>query len=237
MYLVAIFASEMGKAVSKETKVDLLVTPTVTLLAGVGIAWLIAAPVGNAANSLGRLIMWATELHPLMMGILVAVLVGMALTLPISSAAICAGLGLTGLAGGAALAGCCAQMVGFAVMSFRENRWGGLVSQGLGTSMLQMGNILKNPRVWLPPIITSMITGPVATCIFHLEMNGAAVNSGMGTCGLCGPIGVWTGWTEPTAFDWAGLLLVSLLLPAVICPLIALIFRKTGWIRPDDLKI
>ena len=237
VYLVAIFASEMGKAVSKETKVDLLVTPTVTLLAGVGIAWLIAAPVGNAANSLGRLIMWATELHPLMMGILVAVLVGMALTLPISSAAICAGLGLTGLAGGAALAGCCAQMVGFAVMSFRENRWGGLVSQGLGTSMLQMGNILKNPRVWLPPIITSMITGPVATCIFHLEMNGAAVNSGMGTCGLCGPIGVWTGWTEPTAFDWAGLLLVSFVLPAVICPLIALIFRKTGWLRPDDLKI
>ena len=237
VYLVAIFASEMGKAVSKETKVDLLVTPTVTLLAGVGIAWLIAAPVGNAANSLGRLIMWATELHPLMMGILVAVLVGMALTLPISSAAICAGLGLTGLAGGAALAGCCAQMVGFAVMSFRENKWGGLVSQGLGTSMLQMGNILKNPRVWLPPIITSMITGPVATCIFHLEMNGAAVNSGMGTCGLCGPIGVWTGWTKPTAFDWAGLLLVSFVLPAVMCPLIALIFRKTGWIRPDDLKI
>ena len=237
VYLVAIFASEMGKAVSKETKVDLLVTPTVTLLAGVGIAWLIAAPVGNAANSLGRLIMWATELHPLMMGILVAVLVGMALTLSISSAAICAGLGLTGLAGGAALAGCCAQMVGFAVMSFRENRWGGLVSQGLGTSMLQMGNILKNPRVWLPPIITSMITGPVATCIFHLEMNGAAVNSGMGTCGLCGPIGVWTGWTEPTAFDWAGLLLVSFVLPAVICPLIALAFRKIGWIRPDDLKI
>ena len=134
--------------------------------------------------------MWATELHPLTMGILVAVIVGMALTLPISSAAICAGLGLTGLAGGAALAGCCAQMVGFAVMSFRENRWGGLVSQGLGTSMLQMGNILKNPRVWIPPILTSMITGPVATCIFRLEMNGAAVNSGMGTCGLCGPIGV-----------------------------------------------
>ena len=135
------------------------------------------------------------------------------------------------------MAGCCAQMVGFAVMSFRENRWGGLVSQGLGTSMLQMGNILKNPRVWLPPIITSMITGPVATCIFHLEMNGAAVNSGMGTCGLCGPIGVWTGWTEPTAFDWTGLLLVSIVLPAVICPLIALAFRKIGWIRPDDLKI
>ena len=181
--------------------------------------------------------MWATELHPLTMGILVAVLVGMALTLPISSAAICAGLGLTGLAGGAALAGCCAQMVGFAVMSFRENRWGGLVSQGLGTSMLQMGNILKDPRCWIPPILTSMITGPVATCIFRLEMNGAAVNSGMGTCGLCGPIGVWTGWTDPGAFDWTGLLLVSFVLPAVICLLIALVFRKMDRIRPGDLSI
>lgn len=111
------------------------------------------------------------------------------------------------------------------------------VSQGLGTSMLQMGNILKNPRVWIPPILTSMITGPVATCIFRLEMNGAAVNSGMGTCGLCGPIGVWTGWTDPGAFDWTGLLLVSFVLPAVICLLIALAFRKMGWIRPGDLSI
>ena len=122
-------------------------------------------------------------------------------------------------------------------MSFRENRWGGLVSQGLGTSMLQMGNILKNPLVWLPPIITSIITGPIATCFFHLEMNGAAVNSGMGTCGLCGPIGVWTGWTDPTAFDWCGLALVSIVLPALICPLIGLLFRKAGWIRPGDLTI
>ena len=161
----------------------------------------------------------------------------MALTLPISSAAICAGLGLTGLAGGAALAGCCAQMVGFAVTSFPENRWGGLVSQGLGTSMLQMGNILKNPRIWIPPILTSMITGPVATCLFHLEMNGAAVNSGMGTCGLCGPIGVWTGWSDPTAFDWLGLALVSIVLPAIICPLICQFFRRLGWIRPGDLKL
>lgn len=237
VYLVAIIATEAGKLVSKETKIDLLVTPTVTLLVGVGCAWLIAAPVGNAANSLGRLIMWATELQPFIMGILVSVLVGMALTLPISSAAICAGLGLTGLAGGAALAGCCAQMVGFAVMSFRENRWGGLVSQGLGTSMLQMGNILKNPLIWIPPIITSAITGPIATCIFHLEMNGAAVNSGMGTCGLCGPIGVWTGWTSPGWFDWTGLALISIVLPAIICPAICLAFRKTGLIKEGDLKI
>ena len=246
VYLVAIFASEMGKAVSKETKVDLLVTPTVTLLAGVGIAWLIAAPVGNAANSLGRLIMWATELHPLMMGILVAVLVGMALTLPISSAAICAGLGLTGLAGGAALAGCCAQMVGFAVMSFRENRWGGLVAQGVGTSMLQMPNIVKNPRIWIPPTLVSAITGPLATCLFQMEMNGTAVSAGMGTCGFVGQIGVYSGWVSDiangtkaaiTAMDWTGLILICFVLPAVLTPLFGMLLRKIGWIKEGDLKL
>ena len=237
VYLVSILATECGKLVSKETKIDLLVTPTVTLLAGLGLASVVAAPVGSAADWVGKTIMWATVQQPFVMGIVVSVVVGMALTLPISSAAICAGLGLTGLAGGAALAGCCAQMVGFAVMSFPENRWGGLVSQGLGTSMLQMGNILKNPRIWIPPILTSMITGPVATCLFHLEMNGAAVNSGMGTCGLCGPIGVWTGWSDPTAFDWLGLALVSIVLPAIICPLICQFFRRLGWIRPGDLKL
>lgn len=237
VYVVSILASEIGKMVSKETKVDILVTPSVTLLAGIGIAALVASPIGQAASWLGGLIMWSTELHPFLMGILVAVLVGMALTLPISSAAICAGLGLTGLAGGAAVAGCCAQMVGFAVMSFRENRWGGLVSQGIGTSMLQMGNILRNPRIWIAPTLTSAITGPIATCIFHLEMNGAAVNSGMGTCGLCGPIGVWTGWTNPSAFDWIGLGLISIVLPAIICWGLGLAERKLGWIGPDDLKI
>lgn len=251
VYVVAILAAECGKLVSKETRIDILVTPSVTLLAGVLMAALIAAPIGSAATWLGGVIMWATQLQPFLMGILVSVLVGMALTLPISSAAICAGLGLTGLAGGAALAGCCAQMVGFATMSFRENRWGGLISQGVGTSMLQMGNIIRNPRIWIPPILTSAVTGPLATCLFHLEMNGAAVNSGMGTCGLCGPIGVWTGWVEPSAAalaagaqaiipgagDWAGLLLVSIVLPAVLCPLFALPLRKIGWIRSGDLKI
>ncbi|MCD7858182.1 MAG: PTS sugar transporter subunit IIC, partial [Clostridiales bacterium] len=141
--IVAIVATEFGKAVSKETKIDILVTPCVTILVGVGLAALIAAPIGKAASALGQVIMWATDLQPFLMGIVVSVLVGMALTLPISSAAICSVLGLTGLAGGAAVAGCCAQMVGFAVMSFRENRWGGLVSQGIGTSMLQMPNIIK----------------------------------------------------------------------------------------------
>jgi uncharacterized membrane protein len=181
----------------------------------------------------------------------VSVLVGIALTLPISSAAICSVLGLTGLAGGAAVAGCCAQMVGFAVMSFKENRWGGLVSQGIGTSMLQMPNIVRNPRIWIAPIVTSAITGPIATCIFKLEMNGAAINSGMGTCGLCGQLGVWTGWLSPSAdaikngavaitpttFDWLGLILISFVLPAVICPLINQLCRKAGWVKDGDLTL
>ena len=191
--VIAIIASECGKAVSKETKIDILVTPAVTIFVGVALSTLIAPAIGAAANWLGTIIMHATELQPFFMGIAVSVLVGIALTLPISSAAICAALGLTGLAGGAAVAGCCAQMIGFAVISFKENRWGGLVSQGIGTSMLQMGNIVRNPRVWIAPILASAITGPLATCVFHLEMNGEPVSSGMGTCGLVGQIGVYTG--------------------------------------------
>lgn len=249
--VTAIVAAEFGKAVSKETKVDIIVTPIVTILVGVGLAMLVAAPIGKAASAVGQIIMWATQQRPFIMGIIVSVVIGIALTLPISSAAICAALSLTGLAGGAALAGCCANMVGFAVMSFKENGWGGLVSQGIGTSMLQMGNIVRNPKIWLPAIVTSAITGPISTCIFKLEMNGAAVNSGMGTCGLCGPIGVWTGWVNPSeaaiangaaaiqpgAFEWIGLLLVSIVLPAIICWLLGQLCRKIGWIKEGDLKL
>ena len=233
-------------AVSKETKVDLLVTPLVTILVGVLLSAAIAPAIGAAASSVGGVIMWATELQPFLMGIVVSVIIGIALTLPISSAAICAALSLTGLAGGAAVAGCCANMVGFAVMSFKENRWGGLVSQGIGTSMLQMGNIIKNPRIWIPPILTSAITGPLATCVFHLEMNGAAVSSGMGTCGLVGQIGVYTGWVNDvasgakaaiTGFDWLGLVLISFVLPAVLCWLIGKVCRRIGWIKEGDLKL
>ena len=243
---VAIVAAEIGKAVSKETKIDILVTPIVTVLVGVGFAALIAAPVGRAASAVGQAIMWATELQPFFMGIIVSVVIGVALTLPISSAAICAALGLTGLAGGAAVAGCCAQMIGFAVMSFPENRWGGLAAQGLGTSMLQMGNIVRNPRVWIPPTLASAITGPVATCLFCLEMNGAPVSSGMGTCGLVGQIGVYTGWVSDvasdakaaiTGMDWLGLVLISFMLPAVLTWLIAIPLRKWGWIKDGDLKL
>ena len=222
--VIAVLSAEVGKLVSKETKIDILVTPLVVILLGCTLS------------------MWATELQPFWMGILVSVLVGIALTLPISSAAICASLGLVGLAGGAAVAGCCAQMVGFAVMSFRENRWGGLVSQGLGTSMLQMGNIVKNPCIWIPAIVTSAITGPLATCVFRLEMNGPAVSSGMGTCGLVGQIGIYTGWVNDaaktiTAFDWAGLILICFVLPGILCWVLGLLLRKIGWIKEGDLTL
>ena len=246
VFFVAIIAAEFGKAVSKETKVDILVTPIVTILIGVGAAALIAEPVGTAATAFGKMVMWATELHPFFMGIIVSVVVGIVLTLPISSAAICAALGLVGLAGGAAVAGCCAQMVGFAVMSFRENRWGGLVAQGIGTSMLQMGNIVKNPRIWIPPTLASAVTGPVTTCVFKLEMNGAAISSGMGTCGFVGQIGVYSGWLADiasgaksaiTGFDWLGLVLICFVLPAVLSWLFAIPLRKWGWIGENDLKL
>jgi uncharacterized membrane protein len=246
VYFVVIFAAEAGKLVSRETRVDIIVTPAVTVLVGVLLSMLLAPAIGSAASFVGQMIMWATELQPFFMGMTVSVLVGIALTLPISSAAICAALGLTGLAGGAAVAGCSAQMVGFAVLSFGDNGIGGLVSQGLGTSMLQMPNILKKPVVWLPATIASAVTGPLATCLFHLEMNGPAVSSGMGTCGLVGQIGVYTGWvnaisagTKPavTISDWAGLILISFILPALLTGLIGMFFRRKKWIVPGDLKL
>ncbi len=243
---MTIISAECGKLVSKETKIDIIVTPLVTICVGVLLSVLCAKYIGLAASWVGNAIMWATELHPFIMGIIISVVVGIALTLPISSAAICAALGLTGLAGGAALAGCCANMIGFAVMSFKENGWGGFFAQGIGTSMLQMGNIVKNPKIWIPPIIASAITGPLATCVFGLQMNGAAVSSGMGTCGLVGQIGVYTGWLNDIAqglkasvtfFDWAGLILISFILPAIITYLFGILCRKIGWIKENDLKL
>ena len=245
---IAIIAAELGKAVSKETKIDILVTPLVTILVGVGLSAWWAPAIGTAASAVGDFVKWATVLQPFWMGILVSVVIGVALTLPISSAAICAAIGLTGLAGGAAVAGCCAQMVGFAVLSFRENRWGGLVSQGLGTSMLQMGNIVRNPRIWIPATAASAITGPLATCVFHFEMNdpASAVASGMGTCGMVGPIGVYSGWVADvasgakaaiTGMDWLALILICFVLPAVLTWLIGIPCRKLGWIKDGDLKL
>ncbi len=243
---VAIITAEIGKMAAGETKVDILVTPLVTIGVGVFFSWLLAPPLGSLAMMVGDFIMWATDLQPFLMGILVSVVMGIALTLPISSAAICAAFGLTGLAGGAAVAGCCAQMVGFAVMSFPENRWGGLISQGIGTSMLQMPNIVKNPRVWIGPTVASAITGPIATCLFHLRMDGPAIDSGMGTCGLVGQIGVFQGWISGieagtrasiTGMDWLGLILISFVLPAILAPLINAFCRKKGWVKDGDLTL
>lgn len=246
VFFIAIVASELGKLVSKETKVDILVTPLVTICSGVLLSMAAAPYIGKAASAIGIFIMWATELHPFLMGIIVSVVVGMVLTLPISSAAICAALGLTGLAGGAAVAGCSAQMIGFAVMSYKENKVGGLVSQGLGTSMLQMGNIVKNPRIWIPPTLAAAITGPIATCVFKMRMNGEAIASGMGTCGFVGQIGVYTGWLNDmaagtkasiTAMDWTGLILICFVLPAILSLVFGWAFRKAGWIKENDLKL
>ena len=245
---IAVIAAEVGKAVSKETRIDILVTPLATILVGVGLSAWWAPAIGTAATAVGSFVMLATDLQPFLMGIIVSVVIGIALTLPISSAAICAAFGLTGLAGGAAVAGCCANMVGFAVLSFRENRWGGLISQGLGTSMLQMGNIVKNPRIWLPAILTSAITGPLATCVFHFQMNdpSGGVASGMGTCGLVGPIGVYAGWVADvasgvkeaiTAMDWLAMLLICFVLPGVLCWAFGLILRRIGWIKTGDLTL
>lgn len=246
VFFISIIASEFGKLVSKETKIDILVTPLVTILIGIFFAYLLAPAIGSIALKLGDLIKFATNLQPFFMGIVVSVLVGISLTLPISSAAICAALSLTGLAGGAALAGCCAQMIGFAVISFKVNGIGGLISQGLGTSMIQMSNIVKNPKIWIAPILTSAITGPIATCIFHLEMNGTPISSGMGTCGFVGQIGVYTGWlndielglkTNITSFDWLGLILISFILPAIISLVINTILKHLGLVNDKDFML
>ena len=232
---IAVFvAVELGKLVSKETKVDIIVTPTVSILSGVLVSKLVCPWIAVAMYWLGDFINTATELRPFLMGIIISVVVGIILTLPISSAAICAMIGISGLAGGAAAAGCCAQMVGFAVISFRENRWGGVLAQGLGTSMLQMGNIVKNPLIWIPPTLASAITGPLSTCLFKLECTG--VSAGMGTCGLVGPIGVVSDMGVGV-HSVVGILAVCIILPAVLSLLFSEIMRRLGYIRSGDLKL
>lgn len=233
--VATILAAELGKIVSKETRVDILVTPGVTIIAGVLAAQFVGPGVSRFMTVFGTLVKTATEMQPLFMGILVSALIGIALTLPISSAAICIMLSLDGIAGGAATAGCCAQMIGFAIMSFKENSWGGLLAQGLGTSMLQIPNIVKNPKIWIPSILTSMITGPISTCIFRLE--NIPAGAGMGTCGLVGPIGVITAMPDGGVKMWIGILLVCFILPGLLSYIFCEIFRKVGWIKEGDLKI
>lgn len=261
---VAIIACEVGKLVSKETKIDILVTPAVTIIVGVGCAMVLAPIFKTICDSLGTFIGWATNLQPFFMGIIISVVVGVVLTLPISSAAICAAVGISGgavlagvldgsismdvwnglaLAGGAATVGCCCNMLGFAVISYPDNGVGGLVAQGLGTSMLQVPNLMRKPILWIPPVLTSAILGSVATCIFQLRNNGAAISSGMGTAGLVGPIGIITGWSNMPegyavgAFDWLGMILVCFVLPVLLSWAIGKFMRKKGWIKEGDLKV
>lgn len=261
---VTIIACEVGKLVSKETKIDILVTPAVTIIVGVGCAMVLAPIFKTICDSLGTFIGWATNLQPFFMGIIISVVVGVVLTLPISSAAICAAVGISGgavlagvldgsismdvwnglaLAGGAATVGCCCNMLGFAVISYPDNGVGGLVAQGLGTSMLQVPNLMRKPILWIPPVLTSAILGPVSTCIFQLRNNGAAISSGMGTAGLVGPIGIITGWSNMPegyavgAFDWLGMILVCFVLPVLLSWAIGKFMRKKGWIKEGDLKV
>jgi uncharacterized membrane protein len=234
-YIAAVISTELGKIVSKETKIDILVTPSVVIISGVLLAMFVGPGINAFMEAFGRFIENATELRPFLMGIIVSVSVGMALTLPISSAALCIAIGLSGIAAGAATAGCCAQMVGFAVMSFKENRWGGLISQGIGTSMLQMPNIIKNPLTWIPPTLAAAITGPISTCVFQLE--NVPIGAGMGTCGLVGPFGIITAMPEGGTKMWIGILLICFILPAILTWIFGEIFRKMGWIKEGDLLI
>lgn len=233
-FVAVALGAEFGKMVSKETKVDILVTPAVTLIMGGIGAKLIGPAIGWCMLKLGDLIMTATEWQPFVFGIVISVVVGLALTAPISSAALCIMLDLSGLAAGAATVGCCAQMVGFAVASYKENGVGGLVAQGLGTSMLQISNIIKNPWILLPATLAGAIVGPISTCL--LKMTNIPVGAGMGTSGLVGQIGTFTdmGFTLDTLWK---VLLIQIVLPAVLTILIDQVLRRTGKIKDGDYKL
>lgn len=234
-YIAVILAVEVGKLVYKSTRVDIIVTPVTVILAGFGVASLVCPAIAKGMYLLGGFINDATVMQPLLMGVLISIVVGIILTLPISSAAICSMIGIAGLAGGAAAAGCCAQMVGFAVMSFRVNGMAGLVAQGLGTSMLQMGNIVRRPQIWLPTILTSAITGPLATVVFKLECSGVA--AGMGTCGLVGPLGVLAAAGTPDGRTWLGIALICFLLPGALTLAFSEAMLKLGLYKPEDMKL
>ena len=233
-FICVLVAVEVGKLVSKTTKVDILVTPAVTLATGTLIGMLLCPAAAWGMYWLGYFIDYATGLYPFVMGIIISVVVGIVLTLPISSAALCAMIGISGIAGGAAVVGCCAQMVGFAVISFRENRWGGVVAQGLGTSMLQMGNIVKNPKIWIPPTLASAVIGPLSTCLFKLECSG--VSAGMGTCGMVGPLGIITDMGISLT-SISGIVVLCIAAPAVLSLLFSELMRAIGWIKEGDMKL
>jgi hypothetical protein len=236
-YLSSVIGAEVSSLIAGRTPVDIVLVPALTIIAG-GLTGMLAGPAVSALmDGLGGVINRATEMHPLPMGILVASLMGLALTAPISSAAISISLGLEGLAAGAACAGCCAQMIGFAVQSFPDNGVGGLLSQGLGTSMLQFGNIMRKPVIWLPPTLASAILGPVSTVLFRMPNN--PMGGGMGTSGLVGQFAAWASMKDSFGAAESLLLifLVHFILPALLTLLISLLFRRIGWIKPGDLKL
>lgn len=236
-YLATIVGIEAGSLVSKRTPIDIIITPLVAVVAGGLFAKYCCVPVGEWVMALGDVINRATMLNPFVMGIVVSVMVGCILTLPISSAALCISIGLSGLAAGAATAGCCAQMIGFAVISFKDNGFGGLISQGLGTSMLQIGNIARKPIIWLAPTLTAAILGPISTMV--LKMTNSPAGAGMGTAGLVGPIGCWD--TMSATMD-GGVLMAEIVglyfvVPAILSLIIHAIMVRRGWVKPGDMKL
>lgn len=236
-YLATIVGIEAGSLVSKRTPIDIIITPLVAVVAGGLFAKYCCVPVGEWVMALGDVINRATMLNPFVMGIVVSVMVGCILTLPISSAALCISIGLSGLAAGAATAGCCAQMIGFAVISFKDNGFGGLISQGLGTSMLQIGNIARKPIIWLAPTLTAAILGPISTMV--LKMTNSPAGAGMGTAGLVGPIGCWD--TMSATMD-SGVLMAEIVglyfvAPAILSLIIHAIMVRRGWVKPGDMKL
>lgn len=236
-YVAALVGAEIGRLVAGKTPVDIIVSPIVTILSGCFVGLLVGPPLNTFMTWLGDFVNSATVLAPLPMGIIVSVIVGMVLTLPISSAALCIMMGISGIAAGAAVAGCCANMIGFAVMSFKENGWGGFLAQGLGTSMLQVPNILRRPQIWIPPIVASAVVGPISTMVF--QMTNTPTGAGMGTSGLVGQFGAWAAMsaTTPAPMLIFEIALVHFILPAVITLAVATLLRRAGWIRPQDLKL
>lgn len=236
-FLASYIAIEVGHLVAGKTKVDIIVTPLVTIAAGSVVGVILGPPISKFMLALGEMINWGTEQQPFLMGIIVSVLMGMILTLPISSAALGVILNLSGLAAGAATVGCCCNMVGFAVASYRENKMGGLLAQGIGTSMLQVPNIVRKPIIWLPAILSSAILGPIGTMVFHMTNN--ATGSGMGTAGLVGQIMTWQTMavTESSTVLLTKILLIQIILPAIVTLGISEFMRKKGLIKFGDMKL
>lgn len=236
-FVAAIVATEIGKMISEETRLDIIVTPAVTILVGAGLSQILGASIQQLMQSIGLIIITSTDAHPLIMSIVIAVIVGMVLTLPISSAALCLMLEMKGLAAGAATIGCCAQMIGFATISYKDNGLKGVLAQGLGTSMLQMPNIYKNWKIWIPPTLASVIISPIGTLFFAME--NTSLESGMGTCGFVGQIGTYNAMKNNVSHWnlWGSILMLHFLLPAAISYGIYYIMKKRHWIKEGDLKI